>query len=131
MAYEPVLEIFLDALERKEKELMELGRLEKTDVLSAHMRRSWETGRFWVTHAASRSHAFDGIYWRFLDEKVFGKNESGDFTERLKLLPPEQVAAMEGFVERKMREGKEGGLVDWYQPGAESRLPPDILTVGR
>ncbi len=70
------------------------------------------------------------IYWRFPDEKFFGKNESGDFMERLKLLPPEQVAAMEGFVERKM-EGKEGGLVDWYEPGAESKLPLDILSVGR
>lgn len=59
----------------------------------------------------------------------FGKNEAG-FKERLKLLSPEQVAAMDSFVERKMQEKEQCTLVDWYAEDAESMLPPDILGVG-
>jgi hypothetical protein len=33
-----------------------------------------------------------------------------------------------GFVERKMREKEEGGLGDWYEPGAELKVPLDILS---
>jgi hypothetical protein len=124
------LAVFLRALEKKERELIGQGRLGESGVLSARMRRSWETGHFWVAYSARRTWAFDGIYWRFLDEKFFGRNESGDFMERLKLLPSEQVEAMEGFVERKLREKAEGTLLDWYEPGAELRLPPDIMGVG-
>ena len=95
------------------------------------MRKGWETGHFWVTYAARRTWAFDGIYWEFLDEKFFGRNEGGDYLARLKLLPPDQVEAMESFVERKLREKEEGTLVDWYEHGAESKLPSNILDVGR
>lgn len=129
--YEPRLALFLRALEEKERELIASGRLDESQILSSRMRHSWDKGHFWVTYAARRTWAFDGIYWKFLDEKFFGKNESGNFMERLKLLPPEQVEAMEGIVERKLREKEEGGIVDWYQPGAEHKLPPDVLAVGR
>ena len=50
--------------------------------------------------------------------------------EGLALLPPEQVSEMEGFDEKKMREREEGTLVDWYQEGAEAKLPSDILRLG-
>ena len=124
--YEKRLPTFLRALEAREKAFVEEGRLDGSEaMLSSRMRESWETGGFWVTYAARKSWAFDGIYWSFLDERFFGRNESGDFMERLKLLTPGQVAAMEPFVERKMREKEEGTLVDWYEPGAE--LPPDVL----
>lgn len=129
--YEPRLELFLRALEKKENEFMGQGLLGESELLSRRMRKSWETGHFWVAYAARRTWAFDGIYWKFLDEKFFGKNEGGDYMERVKLLPPEQIEAMESFVERKLKEKEEGSLVDWYEPGAESRLPPDILTVCR
>jgi hypothetical protein len=130
--YEPRLTVFLPAMEKKEREFVQQGRLEDSEILlSARMRKSWETGHFWVTYSARRTWAFDGIYWKFLDEKFFGRNEGGDYLARLKLLPPEQVEAMEGFVERKMREKEEGTLVDWYEPGTESKLPPDILAIGR
>lgn len=126
--YEKRLPTFLCALEAREKEFFERGRLDGSEkLLSARMRESWETGGFWVTFAARKSWAFDGIYWRFLDERFFGRNEGGGFMERLKLLTPGQVAAMEPFVERKMREKEEGTIVDWYKPGAEAGLPPDIL----
>ena len=123
--YEKRLRTFLRALEARETEFREKGRLGEGELLSTRMRESWETGGFWVTYAARKSWAFDGIYWRFLDERFFGRDESGDFMERLKLLTPGQVAAMEPFVERKMREKEEGTLVNWYEPGGE--LPRDIL----
>jgi|SRR3569833_447805 len=94
------------------------------------MRESWESGQFWLTYVARKSWAFDGIYRKFLDEKCFGKSESGNFMERLKLLPPEQVDALEEFVQRKLKEKDDRTLSDWYAPAAQARLPPDILAVG-
>ncbi|KAG7287090.1 hypothetical protein NEMBOFW57_006593 [Staphylotrichum longicolle] len=107
--YEPRLQIFLRALEKKEEWLIEQGRLSETGRLSTRMRKSWQTGHFWVVYAARRSWAFDGIYWKFLDERFFGKNETGGFMDRLALLPREQREAMEGFVARKLKEKEEGG----------------------
>ncbi|KFH43666.1 hypothetical protein ACRE_055790 [Hapsidospora chrysogenum ATCC 11550] len=97
--YEPRLATFLRALESKEREFMEWGRIDKSQVLSAPMRRSWDTGDFWTAYAARKSWAFDGIFWRTLDERFFG--DCG-----------KQAAAMEEFVERKMREKEEGTLID-------------------
>lgn len=133
--YEPRLATFLRALESKEREFMEQGRIDKSQVLSAPIRRSWETGDFWTAYAARKSWAFDGIFWRALDERFFGDCGSESTMERLRLrlrlLPTEQAAAMEEFVERKMREKEEGTLIDWYADGSESRLPPNILSEGR
>lgn len=42
-SYEPRLETFLVAFEAKEREFIEQGRLDESQVLSTHMRRSWET----------------------------------------------------------------------------------------
>ncbi len=108
---------------------MEQGRLEESQLLSTHMSRNWENGNFWVTYAAYKTWSFDGIFWRYLDERFFGKSEGG-FEERLKLLPREQVHAMEAFVERKLKEKDENTLIDWYAPDSEAKLPPDILSVG-
>jgi hypothetical protein len=41
--YEPRLAIFLRALEKKEKEFIQQGRLRDSEMLSARMRKSWET----------------------------------------------------------------------------------------
>ncbi|KAG9253896.1 phosphotransferase family protein [Emericellopsis atlantica] len=128
--YEPRLATFLRALEAKETEFIERGRLTKSEILSSRMRESWESGQFWVTYAARRTWAFDAIFWRFLDEKFFEKNEDGDSMDRIKLLPQEQIDAMEHFVTRKLQEKEEGTLVDWYETDSEARLPPDILSVG-
>ncbi|AEO66399.1 uncharacterized protein THITE_33846 [Thermothielavioides terrestris NRRL 8126] len=128
--YEPRLETFLRALRAKEREFVEQGLLKEGYLdkpLSARMRQSWETGDFWLAYAARKTWAFDGIFWRSIDERFFGKSEAG-FMERLKLLPPEQAAGVEALVERKMREKEECTLVDWYEEGPESALlPPDIL----
>jgi hypothetical protein len=40
--------------------------------LSRYMRKSWETGRFWLNYAARGSWAFDTIFWKHLDERFFG-----------------------------------------------------------
>ncbi|XP_044721313.1 phosphotransferase enzyme family domain-containing protein [Hirsutella rhossiliensis] len=108
--YEPRLKTFLRAIEAKERDFIDQGRLDQTQVLSTHMRRSWETGDFWLAYAARKSWAFDGIFWRTLDQRFFGDNVGGPM-ERLKLLPLKQVSAIEGFVERKMRE-KEESIAD-------------------
>ncbi|KAG8414391.1 hypothetical protein J3459_014778 [Metarhizium acridum] len=126
--YEPRLNRFLRAMQLKERELIEQGRLDQSQVLSTHMRRSWETGDFWLVYAARKSWAFDGIFWRTLDKRFFGDNPAG-FMERLKLLPPQQVAAMEAFVERKMQEKEESTLIDWYAKDSVSKLPPNILSL--
>ncbi|KAH7308945.1 hypothetical protein B0I35DRAFT_453545 [Stachybotrys elegans] len=127
--YEPKLAMFLEELSKKEERLIDREELSEHDALSPRMRKSWETGQFWVDYAARRSWAFDGIYWRFLDEKFFGKNESGDFKERLKLLSPEQIEAMEELVKRKLREKEESCIVDWYAPGTDIKMPPDLLNI--
>ncbi|KAJ6436360.1 hypothetical protein O9K51_11074 [Purpureocillium lavendulum] len=125
--YEARLGTFLRAMEAKEREFIEKGILGNSQVLSRHMRRSWETGDFWVAYAARKSWAFDGIFWRFLDKRFFGNNDA--FVDRLELLPHKQITAMEGFVERKMQEKKECRLIDWYIEGSGSNLPPDVLAV--
>lgn len=123
--YEPRLEMFLLVMEAKERNFIEEGRLDQSQVLSRHMRRSWETGDFWVAYAARKSWAFDGIYWRSLDKLFFG-NDGDSIKDRLILLPSNQAAAMEGFVERKMQEKEECRLIDWYVEESDSNLPPDI-----
>lgn len=127
--YEPRFETFLRVLEAKEREFSTQGRLNESQVLSTHMRRSWETGDFWLAYAARKSWAFDSIFWRSLNNRFFGKNEDG-FMERLELLQPGEVAAMETLVERKLKEEKEATLIDWYAEDAKSKLPPDILNLG-
>jgi hypothetical protein len=43
--------------------------------LSADMKESWETGRFWLTYAVRKSWAFDTVFWKCLDERFFGWRE--------------------------------------------------------
>ncbi|CAK7224161.1 hypothetical protein SCUCBS95973_005425 [Sporothrix curviconia] len=130
--YEPRLDTFLRVLAlRDDPRSTGAGAGRR---LAEHMRASWQTGHFWVVYAAQRTFAFDGIYWRFLDKKFFesgpgsgsGGAASGDIDPdvsypddatleaRIDELSPEQVAAMDDFVARKLREKEEGGLVDWY-----------------
>lgn len=95
--------------------------------LSAYMRESWETGRFWLTYAGRKSWAFDTIFWKFLDERFFGrradrveKNEL--WKTRVHLLSEVARNAMELFVERKVEEMKDRKLVEWDSEAAKSRL---------
>ncbi|KAH8201105.1 hypothetical protein TruAng_004732 [Truncatella angustata] len=120
--YEIRLKTWLSAMEEVEKEASP-GSL----LLSAYMRESWETGRFWLNYAARRSWAFDTIYWKYLDEKFFGERE-GDipmeelWKTRVHLLSEEERAAMEPLVQIKMEESKERILVEWDATDAKERL---------
>lgn len=96
-------------------------------LLSDYMEQSWLTGRFFLSYAARKSWAFDAVYWKYLDERFFGKRESGIagqdlWRTRLHLLTDEERAAMEPFVRRKMTEAKERKLVDWDPEEARANL---------
>jgi len=100
--------------------------------LSAYMRESWETGRFWLNYAARRSWAFDTVYWKYLDEKFFGGRE-GDvpvgklWRTRVHLLGEEEKAAMEPLVQTKMEEVQERVLVEWDASKARQHLASFLL----
>ncbi|TVY31983.1 hypothetical protein LOCC1_G008557 [Lachnellula occidentalis] len=95
--------------------------------LSAYIRQSWETGRFWLSYAARKSWAFDTVFWKYLDERFFGPR--ADFVEKIELwktrvhlLSEGARNAMEIFVERKVEEMKERKVVEWDPEAAKSRL---------
>lgn len=120
--YDACLPIWLRAVERAEK-----GPVIGGTLLSTYMRESWETGRFWLDYAARKSWAFDTIYWKFSDERFFGKREREVATEdlwktRVNLLDHDQVAAMEPFVEMKLEESKERIMVQWTDEQVKERM---------
>ncbi|KAM7214453.1 hypothetical protein V8F06_010147 [Rhypophila decipiens] len=120
--YEGRLETWLSEVKKAEKE-MSPGSL----LLSAYMRESWKTGRFWVHYAARKSWAFDAIYWKYIDEKFFGKREFHGPSEelwrlRFELLSEEARIKMQDMVKIKMEESKERVLVDWKPEEARKRL---------
>lgn len=111
--YERRLKTWLSAMEEVEKETGHDSLL-----LSAYMRESWETGRFWINYAARRSWAFDTIYWKYLDERFFGERAQDIPTEelwktRVHLLSEEDRTAMEPLVQTKIEESRERVLVEW------------------
>lgn len=120
--YEKRLQTWLLALEEAEKEMVS-----GSFLLSAYMRESWDTGRFWLNYAARKSWAFDTIYWKYLDERFFGEHGKNIPTEelwktRVHLLSPEEQAAMELLVHTKMEESKERILVEWDAVEVKQRL---------
>lgn len=122
-AYESQLEIWLKAMEDQEDGAAFLDGL----PLSAYMRDSWETGRFWLNYAARKSWAFDAVFWAFLDERFFGPRdpEVSDkelWKTRLHLLGQEEQQIMESFVKRKMDESRHRILVEWDPTEARRRL---------
>ncbi|TDZ67202.1 hypothetical protein CTRI78_v003141 [Colletotrichum trifolii] len=120
--YERRLRTWLSALGEAEQE-MSSGSF----LLSAYMRESWETGRFWLNYATRRSWAFDTIYWKYLDERFFGECGKDVPTKelwktRVHLLSPKEQAAMELLVQIKMEESKERILMDWDAVDVKQRL---------
>ncbi|KAK7426740.1 hypothetical protein QQZ08_006776 [Neonectria magnoliae] len=123
--YDMRLKTWLFAVEKAEADMEEPSTLPAP--LSTYMRESWETGRFFLSYGARKSWAFDAVYWKFLDERFFGDRGSGVLKNDLwktreHLLSEEERAAMEPFVERKMRESKERHIVDWDPAEARQRL---------
>ncbi|KAK0609666.1 phosphotransferase [Bombardia bombarda] len=122
-AYEPKLEIWLKAMEDQEDGAVFLNGW----PLSAYMRDSWETGRFWINYAARKSWVFDAVFWTFLDERFFGPRdpEVSDnelWKTRVHLLSQEEQRSMEPFVKRKMDESRDRILVEWDAAEARQRL---------
>ncbi|OJD26941.1 hypothetical protein ACJ73_01663 [Blastomyces percursus] len=95
--YKPRMEQFLQALEKVEGGSgfggkQQLGR----PRLSALMRDSWATGRFWFDYAARKSFDIDTVYWTALHEQDPAGTE---------LLNDEEVReAMKPFTEKKMKQ---------------------------
>ncbi|KAL5313889.1 hypothetical protein ACEPPN_018312 [Leptodophora sp. 'Broadleaf-Isolate-01'] len=111
-AYEPYLEIWLEAMEEKEIGDEFLYSL----PLSVYMQESWKMGRFWLNYAARKSWAFDAVFWACLDERFFGGRDKEILDKdlwktRLHLLTEEERHAMERFVQQKMNESQERTLV--------------------
>ncbi|KAL2066298.1 hypothetical protein VTL71DRAFT_2369 [Oculimacula yallundae] len=129
--YELRLETWLSAMNEAEKSAgLECQSTQFS--LSAYMRESWETGRFWLTYAGRKSWAFDTVYWKYLDERFFGRRE--DHVEknelwktRVHLLSEGARNAMEPFVTRKVEEMKERKLAEWDPEAARSRMKEVIL----
>jgi hypothetical protein len=92
--YEPKMEQFLRALERVEAKTR--GKQSEEPCLSARMRDSWKTGRFWFNYAARKSLDVDAVYWNVLHEDGAG----------VELLDEETRAEMEPFTQMKMKQLK-------------------------
>ena len=128
--YEQRLKTWLAAMERAEDSLLDNKACQQDALpapLSTYMRESWETGRFWLSYGARKSWAFDMAYWKFLDERFFGEREAGVLKRdlwktRVHLLTDRERAALEPFVERKMKESQDRVIVDWDPEEAKSRL---------
>lgn len=99
------LPTFLHALEAKERQLVERGLLEESGVLSARMRRSWESGRFWLTCAARRTWALDGTF--FLE--VPGRGVLWEERERRLQREAEAAVTGAGWCYGRIREEEAGG----------------------
>lgn len=99
------------------------------------MRESWETGRFWLNYAARKSWAFDTIFWKYLDERFFGRRDGGTpptprqdlWKTRLHLLSDRERNAMEPFVKKKVEESRERILVDWNDEQVKERMAEVLL----
>lgn len=120
--YERRLQSWLLALEKAEQEASPDSLL-----LSAYMRESWATGRFWLNYAARRSWAFDTIYWKYMDERFFGERDKDVPAEevwktRVHLLSDEERTTMEPMVQIKMEESRDQVLVEWDAAEARQRL---------
>lgn len=82
------LETFLKAMRNCEDTAIQQGRLGEDQRLSSPMRKSWESGGFWIMYAALNSFAFDTIYWQKIDPRFFGPTDNPEvaWKERLGLL---------------------------------------------
>ncbi|RSL38412.1 hypothetical protein CEP53_014892 [Fusarium sp. AF-6] len=93
--YEPRMKQFLHALELVE-ETSAPGRQQLSEPrLSARMRESWRSGRFWFNYAARKSFELDAIYWAVL-------HDGGDAD--MELLNDKVRREMEPFIEKKMEQ---------------------------
>jgi hypothetical protein len=105
--YESRLQTFLRVLQDREDMAIRQSRLKEEQRLSSPMRKSWESGEFWIVYAARKSFAFDSVFWKELDTRFFGTPKTeGDWKGRMELLTQQERADMVRLVERKMEEMK-------------------------
>lgn len=106
--YERRLKTFLGAMIKCEDAAIDRGEMSDAQRLSGHMKKSWESGDFWITYAATHSFAFDAIYWQKIDLRFFGPSDDPEtaWKERLALLSVDGRAEMESLVARKLSEIK-------------------------
>lgn len=99
--YVPRMEKFLSALERVEEKSALAGHrgLEREPSLSARMRDSWKTGRFWFNYAARTCLDMDDICWYALHDPVDG--------DGFDLLDEGTRAELEPLALKKMEQRKE------------------------
>lgn len=90
------MEQFLRALERVEEESASKAQQPDGPRLSALMRGSWSTMRFWFDYAARKSFEVNAVYWAAL-------HDGGD---GLALLDDRARAEMESFVQTKREQLK-------------------------
>ena len=86
--FEPRKEQFIHAMERVESRS---ARPARKPLLSARMRESWDSGRFWFNLASRNSVDFDQIYWQILHKEDLGEA----------ILDTATLARKEEFLERK------------------------------
>ncbi|VBB80894.1 Putative protein of unknown function [Podospora comata] len=95
----------------------------KEPPLSVRMRKNWEDGSFWINYAARRSYGLDPIYWKFIDERLFGENPAGGYEKRAESMTTEARELMEMVVKDKMKEKNgERKVVEWFAEEARGHL---------
>ncbi|MCJ1341267.1 hypothetical protein MMC09_006563 [Bachmanniomyces sp. S44760] len=92
--YVPRMEQFLRAMERTEAKSAPKEGPSEERRLSARMRDSWETKRFWFDYAARKSLDVDAVYWIMLHEDGAG----------IELLDEKTCEEMEPFAQMKMEQ---------------------------
>lgn len=92
----PIMEQFLRILEQVEDERERGSRIMK-QRLSAQMRDSWKTGRFWFDYAIRRSFDLDVVYWAALRLDDDGAQAEAGLVE-------DEMGDMKVFIETKMQQ---------------------------
>lgn len=128
------LDVFLGVLEEEERKQAEtptsrssesqMAGLSIRDThskpLLVRMRENWDSGAFWVNHAARKPYSFEPMFWKKIYERFFGPNQRGGYEDRLSLVPERARRQIERLVAQKMKEYKDYRLVDWAEDNAKS-----------
>ncbi|KAJ4415023.1 hypothetical protein N0V82_007605 [Gnomoniopsis sp. IMI 355080] len=97
--------------------------------VSKRMKQNWENREFFVDYCARRNYGFDPIYWKYVDEKFFGKNkktalllQKGGYKGRQHLLSEKERAQMEPFISWKLEDREDEKIVEWDEKDARAIL---------
>ncbi|KAJ5661877.1 uncharacterized protein N7477_009493 [Penicillium maclennaniae] len=76
------------------------------------LKKSLETGLFWICLASRHSSIFDEIYWSFIDSRFYSLFIT--IQDRLGLLSAEERGNIVAILESKMRQASERTLISHY-----------------